>query len=291
MIPPNANFEQLNPQIDAEFFHLQFPVECVPWPSGDGIRRASVNSFGFGGSNAHVVLEAADYYLTNLAQSRSLSVSLLGPRQQQGAPAKTGAATNGDGPRLANGDYGTNEDPPPPIDSPVDHDGDSAGDKDRRPRLVLLSAFDEDGIERQAKDLSSFAARCRRPGAGDEVLDDIAFTLNSRRTMMEWKSHAVLESMDGLRDLPSSLSKPTRTSPLSRKANIGFVFTGQGAQWPRMGIELLGWPVFRESLTRSQQCLNRIGCQWSLIGKSRLIPSEPTLPFAGQLLTIVRDSR
>lgn len=49
VIPPNASFATLNPQIDAEFFNLKFPTECIPWPgSPDRIRRASVNSFGFG---------------------------------------------------------------------------------------------------------------------------------------------------------------------------------------------------------------------------------------------------
>ena len=47
IIPPNANFESLNPRIDADFFNLRFPVDNVAWPTGaDRIRRASVNSFG-----------------------------------------------------------------------------------------------------------------------------------------------------------------------------------------------------------------------------------------------------
>lgn len=55
VIPPNANFETLNPQIDAEFFNLRFPTECIPWPgSADSVRRASVNSFGFGVSRSSV---------------------------------------------------------------------------------------------------------------------------------------------------------------------------------------------------------------------------------------------
>lgn len=49
IIPPNSNFETLNPQIDADFFNLRFPTECIPWPcSQDRVKRASVNSFGFG---------------------------------------------------------------------------------------------------------------------------------------------------------------------------------------------------------------------------------------------------
>ena len=41
---------------------MQFPVACTPWPV-EGLRRASVNSFGFGGSNSHVVLEDALNFL------------------------------------------------------------------------------------------------------------------------------------------------------------------------------------------------------------------------------------
>lgn len=43
--------------------YLQVPTELTPWPI-DGIRRASVNCFGFGGTNAHVILDEADTYLS-----------------------------------------------------------------------------------------------------------------------------------------------------------------------------------------------------------------------------------
>jgi acyl transferase domain-containing protein len=40
-------------------------VRCTtPWPESLNCRRASVNSFGYGGANAHVVLEAVDSYLS-----------------------------------------------------------------------------------------------------------------------------------------------------------------------------------------------------------------------------------
>ncbi|PGH18371.1 hypothetical protein AJ79_00437 [Helicocarpus griseus UAMH5409] len=62
IIPPNALFKELNPDIDAEFLRVHVPSRCTTWPS-TGIRRVSVNSFGFGGSNTHVILEDALHFL------------------------------------------------------------------------------------------------------------------------------------------------------------------------------------------------------------------------------------
>lgn len=57
-IPPNMHFEQLNPAIDPFYDHLQVPTEALPWPeTGRLPMRASVNSFGFGGTNAHAIIE------------------------------------------------------------------------------------------------------------------------------------------------------------------------------------------------------------------------------------------
>lgn len=57
-IPPHLHLRQANPAIDFERLRLRVPDRLVDFPS-DGRRLASVNSFGFGGTNAHVVLEAA----------------------------------------------------------------------------------------------------------------------------------------------------------------------------------------------------------------------------------------
>jgi acyl transferase domain-containing protein/non-ribosomal peptide synthetase component F/SAM-dependent methyltransferase/NAD(P)-dependent dehydrogenase (short-subunit alcohol dehydrogenase family)/acyl carrier protein len=58
-IPPNMHFHELNPAISPFYTHLELPTKAVPWPSVTrGPRRASVNSFGFGGTNAHAILES-----------------------------------------------------------------------------------------------------------------------------------------------------------------------------------------------------------------------------------------
>lgn len=60
-IPGNLHFETPNPKIDFENLHLRVPQTLEDWPeNGNGRRLAGVNSFGFGGTNAHVVLEGID---------------------------------------------------------------------------------------------------------------------------------------------------------------------------------------------------------------------------------------
>jgi acyl transferase domain-containing protein/NADPH:quinone reductase-like Zn-dependent oxidoreductase/SAM-dependent methyltransferase/acyl carrier protein len=57
-IPPNLHFEKPNPKIPFEKINIRIPTSLENWPdTGEKPRLAGVNSFGFGGTNAHVVLE------------------------------------------------------------------------------------------------------------------------------------------------------------------------------------------------------------------------------------------
>lgn len=56
-IPPVANFEVPSSALDAPGFPFRVPTTVVPWP-GTGPARAALSGFGFGGTNAHVLLEA-----------------------------------------------------------------------------------------------------------------------------------------------------------------------------------------------------------------------------------------
>lgn len=58
-IAPNLLFERLNPSVEPYYKGLRVPTTLQEWPAiPKGVpRRASVNSFGFGGSNAHAILE------------------------------------------------------------------------------------------------------------------------------------------------------------------------------------------------------------------------------------------
>ncbi|HRX61315.1 MAG TPA: type I polyketide synthase [Candidatus Competibacter sp.] len=57
-IPPHLHLVEPNPKIDFPALKLRVPTRLEPWPDYSGKAYAGVNSFGFGGTNAHVVLEA-----------------------------------------------------------------------------------------------------------------------------------------------------------------------------------------------------------------------------------------
>ncbi|KAF7714216.1 Hybrid PKS-NRPS synthetase [Penicillium ucsense] len=59
LVVPNMLFNRLNPRVEPFYQGLHVPTQLTPWPVlGKGLpRRVSVNSFGFGGSNAHAILE------------------------------------------------------------------------------------------------------------------------------------------------------------------------------------------------------------------------------------------
>jgi acyl transferase domain-containing protein/aryl carrier-like protein len=58
-IPPHLHFQNPNPDIPFDELRLHVPTTLEAWPAVDGPALAGVNSFGFGGTNAHVVLQEA----------------------------------------------------------------------------------------------------------------------------------------------------------------------------------------------------------------------------------------
>ena len=58
-LPANLHFQTPNPDIPFDRLPLRVVQKLEPWPAAEQPRLAGVSAFGFGGSNAHVVLEAA----------------------------------------------------------------------------------------------------------------------------------------------------------------------------------------------------------------------------------------
>jgi acyl transferase domain-containing protein/acyl carrier protein len=58
-IPPHLHLHQPNPYIPWDELPIAIPNSLTPWETADGRRIAGVSSFGFSGTNAHIILEGA----------------------------------------------------------------------------------------------------------------------------------------------------------------------------------------------------------------------------------------
>ena len=131
-------------------------------------------------------------------------------------------------------------------------------------KLLIWSASDKQGIDRLAQSYRDVQLQRSHHLDRQIVFDNLAYTLDSRRTKLVYRSFALLDSIDDLGDLPSLMTDPT--SARAQPPKIAFVFTGQGAQWYAMGRQLMHYVSFIDTLKRATHYLRSIGCPWDVIG-------------------------
>lgn len=132
------------------------------------------------------------------------------------------------------------------------------------PKLLVLSAKDEAGLKRLAAQYKQFFRGISTQGFSfDSYLESLAYTLNSRRSLLPWRSFFLAESMDNLHQLDLNLSSAQR---FILKPSLGFIFTGQGAQWAGMGHGLRVFDIFEQRLREAEEYLIELGCCWQLRG-------------------------
>ncbi|KAK2051856.1 putative polyketide synthetase [Colletotrichum caudatum] len=222
ILPPNCLFNKLNPKIEPYYSNLKILTAAQQWPRlpEKGTRRVSVNSFGFGGANAHAIIESAEGY-----KARKVSV----PSPRSFSPCVLSAASD-----------------------------------------TVLNAM----IER----LKSFLKNQKASSAGINMRD-LAWTLCHRRSTHGIRT--VVPAARDTQDLINKLEASTQSPPISsaRKASemgirIFGVFTGQGAQWPRMAAELIeDSPTLANIIKGLDQSL-----------QSLPVPDRPLWTFREQLL-------
>lgn len=195
-----------------------------PWAT-TGPRRVSVNSFGYGGSNAHVIVEDAQSCLSSWGFKEYDIIQSTATKYHNETP-----------PSLPRG----------------------------LSRIFMLSGFDERTCAQQMQALSNHILDRGHEVDHEKFLDELAFTINERRSVFPWKAAIVGDTMAGL---AASLSQNIRARSAVRQPTLGFVFTGQGAQWVGMGKELLqAYPVFKRSISGIDRFLNDIGAPFTVEG-------------------------
>ncbi|KAK4212160.1 hypothetical protein QBC37DRAFT_288666 [Rhypophila decipiens] len=160
VVPPNAMLEKVNPDIDAPFYNIEIPAASKPWPVNH-LRRVSVNSFGFGGSNTHVVLDDALHYL----QSRGITANHC-----------TTATPMASSPKVC---YSSSS-------------SDDSFPANSQPRLLIWSAHNEKSLRRMIQQYEDYMSLLERRN-----LDKLAYTLACRRSNLLWRtytSNIVLQS-------------------------------------------------------------------------------------------------
>ncbi|EJP63776.1 polyketide synthase, putative [Beauveria bassiana ARSEF 2860] len=200
-IPGVYGFRNLNPNIKAKDWNVKVVRDLMSWPSEFEVRRASVSSFGYGGTNAHLVIE---------------SIDSICPWYEHGKPKSE-----------ATYDY-------PGAD---------------RPFLITMSAHDETTLRRN---ITAHAAI-----ASDYHLVDLAYTLNQHRSRFNFRGFTVIEPGKVTKNF--NVDKFSYGRKLAKPASVGFIFTGQGAQWARMGYDAMQmFPSFEETIKAIDSILQRI---------------------------------
>ncbi|OQE88936.1 hypothetical protein PENNAL_c0015G05170 [Penicillium nalgiovense] len=195
VIPGTPLFIKPSPKIDFAGNKVKAFRTAVAWPDKDfPLRRASVNSFGYGGSNAHAIIElpeisARDHHVSSYRGSDDLD----------------------------------------------DYDESKESD---RPYTLFVSANDAKSLKGNIEALCNHLVNPRVKVS----LADLAYTLTKRRSRL-WHRAFITTRSSEIRENDFTVGKRGSQPP-----KVSFVFTGQGAQWPQMGKDLLKYFPWTRSI-------------------------------------------
>ncbi|KAF2972065.1 hypothetical protein GQX73_g1627 [Xylaria multiplex] len=199
-IPGVAYFRNLNPEIKEKEWNVKVHADTAPWPIDSSIRRVSVSSFGYGGTNGHVIVESVDSlypWYQHAKKKREI--------HDAGLPRNTA--------------------------------------------LLCFSAHDKSTLLRNVAAIGAVAH--------EYYLADLAYTLNLRRTRFAHRAYVVAREGQEVEAFSKAASQTGSVS--KRPVSIGFLFTGQGAQWAGMGkIALQQFPVMLDTMQHLDRILGKV---------------------------------
>ena len=284
VLPPNLHFREPNPHIHFDELRIRVQDTLEPWTSELGRRIAGVSSFGFGGTNAHLVVEGVDAVEpvsarlaapsaeALVAMATDLADHLHASGDALAAPAKTPTRS----PSTANPALAglhrlaltarSAEEGAAQLEGFVRAGRSSAvlgrstpsRESASAPQLVVLS-------ESAPRALNEWAARLRAHlDAHPEVtLGEIAGGLLSRGPLLAHRLALAVPTRQTLVEQLDAASRgatpagSVRGDARETDGKLAWIFTGQGAQVPGMGSGLFeAWPAFRQALVAAFESLD-----------------------------------
>lgn len=232
-IPPNLLFENLSETVAPFYKNLEITKSAKPWPlvsSSKQIRRASVNSFGFGGANAHAVVESYDSTATTGLAIPEATKALFTP--------------------------------------------------------VVFSAASEQSLRATLEQYSTYLQGWDEDATIN--LGDLAWTLRERRSTFPVRTAFSPASVEDLQvQIVEKLKEADNKVGIKALGTKGSwpkllgIFTGQGAQYARMGADLI------EKSSTARHIIQNLGSHLArLPGKDR-----PTWSLEAELLADSASSR
>lgn len=149
VIPPSINFEKPNPKIPLEHWNLKLVRDLTSWPPASS-RRASINNFGYGGTNAHIIMESSHSWIRDSADD------------------------NGHGNGRPNGRL-----------SGASMNGNANHTNEETKQVLVISAKDQTACQRMVSNLKDFLVTQKesiKPADSQQFLKRLVYTLGQHRS-------------------------------------------------------------------------------------------------------------
>lgn len=233
-IPKHLNFENPSPEIAWDRLPVKVVQESMSWPQKDIAERlAGINSFGFSGTNAHVLLRGVGEFLSSQEATAGLNAIQGPPLQVESSISDELKADLSDVPL-------------------------------RQTRLLPLSAKSPDALIAVCDEYQDWLNEQHsgetgiEPTSSSSLLSDFCWTASIGRSHFNYRRALLIDSTNiSTEELRRSISEQP-IEPSKARSKIAFAYTGQGSQWAGMGKALYeSEPVFKHIIDQCDEVIRR----------------------------------